>query len=107
MTFTRNVWFDRLFVEFHRFTQLLRLATGPPGAACCDVVVVVVVPDVVVPVSVPVVAVVALVVVFVALAFLLSSPELTISSAARNPTAIASTAMSHVLVPRRSIAAAR
>jgi len=32
MTFTRNVWFGRLFCEFHRSTQLPTVASGLCGA---------------------------------------------------------------------------
>jgi hypothetical protein len=83
------------------------VAAGLCGVAVVSVVDVVVVPAVVVPGLVPLVDV-ATVVPFdtVALLFLLSSPP-RISNAARKPTAIASTATSHVFEPLRSIAAAR
>jgi len=70
---------------------------------------VVLVPGAAVVVLVPacVVVVVEFVALTVALVFLLSSPVPKISSATRKPTAIASTATSQVLVPLRSIAAAR
>jgi hypothetical protein len=84
---------------------------GTDAAGLCGVAVVSVVEVVVVPAVVPGVAplvVVATVGAFdtVALLFLLSLlPR--ISSAARKPTASASTATSHVFEPLRSIAAAR
>jgi hypothetical protein len=79
------------------------------GAALGVLVVTELVAVVVAPVGEPalvVVAVVVPVVATVALAFL-SLPERTISSAARNPTAIASAATSQVFEPLRCIAAAR
>src|SRR3954447_930031 len=111
MMFTMNVWFTRLFWLFQRSTQLFKVGSGVCGAAPCCVVVVVVVlvgtavvaDEAVVPAWVVVVALVELT---VALVLLLSLPR-KISSAARKPTAIASTAMIQVLAPRRSIAAAR
>src|SRR3954452_18634014 len=110
MMFTRNVWLTRLLCPFQRSTQLLTVGCGLCGAVPCCVVLVVVVlvgaaAVVDVPVPTPAWVVVEPVVPTVALV-LLSSPR-KISSAARNPTAIASTAMIQVLAPLRSIAAAR
>src|SRR3954447_602567 len=111
--FTRNVWFTRLFWLFHRSTQPFTVGGGGWGAVpCCVVLVgVVLVGDAVVAAVVTAEPVPAWVVVefvgpTVALVFWLSLPR-KISSAARKPTAIASTAMIQVLAPRRSIAAAR
>jgi hypothetical protein len=71
------------------------------------VVVVVLVPGLVAVSPVPVCVVVVEFVELTVALVLLSSPLPMINSAARKPTAIASTAMIQVLAPRRSIAAAR
>jgi ABC-type spermidine/putrescine transport system permease subunit II len=105
--FTRNTCAPRLVGWFQRLMHAGTEAAGLCGAGVTSVVVEVVVVAAVVP-GVVGLGLVATVVSFdtAALVFLLS-PVPRISNAARKPTAIASTATSHVFEPRRSIAAAR